>query len=342
MMPDERQRPFSIDGESGVARRQRRRRLETVRADFFLDPVKRLSEQERALMTAMLHCLVVDIAEGIRAALPDRRVPSGDAADQVLLDRLTGAGLLDDPDLIGALLRRADEERIALAAASRVGRSGARLLQGLVGHDAVGVSAAAMALILARGRRRDRYGQCLLAFDDLYPETAALLVQRVAAVLHAETGIANRDLVEAAGRVVSGHRPEQSIAALSRALVEALSDNGLLGDDIILGAAHEGEIAFLAEALAHKANLPAAICSDELLAGMDQSIVALFRSAGLKRSVAAGLLASAGDLLGVVDPARAMANFAELTASDIEAYHRLLTSPAGYRSALTALGIERG
>src|SRR5256885_6671590 len=143
-----------------------RDRLSTIRADFFLDSRTRLTEQERALMTAMLHCLVGDIADEIGAALPKGWTAANDESNLDLVEALTASRLLDEPALMALLLRRADEERITAGAKARSGRHDARILQGLVSHENGAVSAAAMAMVLARGRRRDTFGQCLAAFDD--------------------------------------------------------------------------------------------------------------------------------------------------------------------------------
>src|SRR5437762_232909 len=167
MMPEEWPIAAPAADSNGRARAAGRGRLATVRRDFFLDPAKRLTEQERALMTAMLHCLVSDVADAVRAALPSGRIAANDEGDAALVEALSSSGLLDELELMALLLRRADEERIATAARARSGRREARVLQGLVSHDYGAVAAAAMALILGRGRRRDRFGQCLIAFDDL-------------------------------------------------------------------------------------------------------------------------------------------------------------------------------
>ena len=80
-------------------------------------------------MTAMLHCLVGDVADAIRAALPNGRVAANDEGDAALVEALTLSGLLDEAGLMALLLRRADEERIAVAARARSGRREARVLQ---------------------------------------------------------------------------------------------------------------------------------------------------------------------------------------------------------------------
>ncbi len=63
MMPEEWPIAASAADQSAPARRAGGDRLSTIRVDFFLSSADRLSEQERALMTAMLHCLVGDIAD---------------------------------------------------------------------------------------------------------------------------------------------------------------------------------------------------------------------------------------------------------------------------------------
>ena len=320
----------------GLVRRSGRSRLPTVRADFFLDPAERLTEQERALMTAMLHCLVAEIASELRSAFPDRRV-AGEGADHALVERLNRAGLLDDAGLLAILLRRADEERVASAAAVRSGRSEARVLQGLVSDESPAVSAAAMALILARGRRRDRLGQCLLLFDDLPSETAAELVHRVAAALKREGGIADRELAAAAAKVIARHDPAKSTDHLAAALVAALGNSGPVANELLLASANEGELGLLAHLLARSSGLPPRVAADELLSGEPDSIIMLLRLAKLPRPVAAGIVAAIGDLLGIDDPADSMLGFDALDNAALEQARELLLSDPAYRSALAEL-----
>ena len=133
-MPEEWPIAASAADQSPPARRAGGDRLSTVRVDFFLAPPNRLSEQERALMTAMLHCLVSDIADELRAALPNLASPANDEGNLALIDLLSSVGLLDRAGLVRLLLRRADEERIATGAKARAGRREARVIQGLVSH----------------------------------------------------------------------------------------------------------------------------------------------------------------------------------------------------------------
>ncbi len=348
MMPEE--WPIAAPAADGTARARLgdRDRLSTARRDFFLDPAKRLSEQERALMTAMLHNLVGNVADSVRAALPSGKVAANDEGDASLIAMLTASELLDEPGLMALLLRRADEERIASAARARSGRRDARVLQGLVSHDYGAVAAAAMALVLGRGRRRNRFGQSLIAFDDLAASSAAALVYAVAAGLRRELaasrGIAAGDaeLADAADSVLENRDEERGISSLTAALVHFLDEAGGLTDELILAAASEGEIAFVAEVLARRAGVPAESALEELMSGKTGHVMALFRAAGTSRELCAGLLASVGDLLGIADAGDAIGHFDHLSDPEVEAARSWMMTDPAYRTALDRLGQARG
>jgi len=348
MMPEEWPIAAPAADGNGAARRSRGGRLATVRRDFFLNPRERLTEQERALMTAMLQCLVSDIADSVRAALPSGRIAANDEGDAALVQVLTESGLLDEPGLMALLLRRADEERIATAARARSGRREARVLQGLVSHDYGAVAAAAMALILARGRRRDRFGQCLVTFDDLPEATAEHLVCAIAAGLRSELAatrgpsIADAELTDASDVVLEGHDSERSVESLTAALVHFLDEGGGLTDDLILAAANEGEVGFVSEYLARRAGISIDSAMEELLSGDFERLMTLLRVAGASRTLGAGLLGGIGDLLGIVEAGEAIALFDRMSDDDVRSARSWLVTPSGYRSALERLGDKRG
>ena len=323
-------------------------RLSTVRADFFLNPANRLTEQERALMTAMLHCLVGDIADELRAALPSGTAAANDDGNLAIVETLSAARLLDRPALVRLLLRRADEQRIATAANARSGRREARALQGLVSHADGAVAAAAMALILARGRRNDRFGQCLLHFDDLAPEDARALVHMLGAVLRTQMvtalGAAQTDrlLANAAERVLASHDPGNGIEALTAKLVRLLDEEGGLSDELLVAAALEGEMTFIAQSVARRSGVRPGLALDELLCGEERRAMAVLRTASVPRPFAARMLAGIGDLLGIPDPGRAIDAFDRLTEDEVEDARTWLTTDPDYRRAVTELEHKGG
>ena len=313
-------------------------RLATVRRDFFLDPGERLTEQERALMTAMLHDLVGTVANELRAAAGGR---SAEPQPADLAKALSASGLLDRRGLIVALLRRADEHRLASAFAGHAGPRRLPLLPRMVSDDDPTVAEAAMALVLARGRRRDGFGQPRVELSDLNIVDRAPLVHAIAAAMSASSAT-DHAFAQAATKVADAVRPEESLDQAVAALADALEKAGRSPDELVEQAASEGEVALAAHLIARRAAIGWRAAWDHLVNGGEHGLALIARMAGFDRPHAARLIADLGAALGTIDVEAAIVGYDRLDDKEVAerlAYWRL---PRDYRAARAAIGGRNG
>jgi hypothetical protein len=317
-------------------------RLATVRRDFFLNPSERLTEQERALMTAMLHDLVAVLATAIRASLGGKataRQPEIEPA--AIAATLGSAGLLDRPLLIRLMLRRADEQRILSAFAGHAGPRRLPLLPKLVSDADSAVAAAAMALVVARGRRRDGFGQPRVDLSDLDPNDARALAQAIAAALGAGAGKDGR-FAAAAAKVVESIDYEESLDRAVEALVDALDKAGRADESLVESASGEGEVALVAQLIARRAGINQPAVWDHLVNAGAGGLALVARMAGFGRRAAARLIADLGSTTGTWSVEEEIAFFDSLGTDEVAAALRHWQLPPEYRSALRAIGGARG
>ena len=310
-------------------------RLAIASADFFLDEASRLTDEERALMAAMLRRLVTDIADELIAALPSLLAAQAEQAREGLYRRLRRARLLEREGLVALLLRRADEQQLS----ARTDR-GEPTLSALVGDDDGQLAEAAMALVLARGRRRDRFGRAGLEFDDLAAEDAVALVHAVAAGLRDMlTDDSDQPLAGAAQALLARHdegrRLEASVAALARALEAA----GRADDDMVRKLAQDGDAALLVGLLARRSGIDY-LDAWNFFTGSEAMMLA--RLAGCDRTAAAQILAGFEPMSGGHSAERIIDRFEAIDEAAVERCRRWLRLDPHYRSACGAMEQLRG
>ena len=333
----------SEDRAATSTRRVDRGRLSTVRADFFLDPKARLTEQERALMTAMLADLVSAVADEVRVAAGVRTGAANDDGGD-LFERLSASGLLDIPDLIALLLCRAEQERLAAAMRPRSTGTPAKFLHMLAASEDPDVSAAAMALILGRSRRRDRFDAPRIDVNDVPADSAVRFVYAVTAAVGAEAAAAgsgsDRPLAEAAAAVLARHDEGKRMEALSFALLHALDLAGPLDDDTLRSALADGELGIFAEALSRRAGVDADTAWSRLAAG-GRELACLLRMAAVPRQLAAEIGAMLGDS-AAAGPGELIGAFDALADDEVERERSWLRLDRHYREAAALLGGAHG
>ena len=311
-------------------------RITAARADFFLDPAHRLTDQERALMTRMLRGLVAGIADEWRVAMPaasSDAPPAHDHDPDTLVAALTGAGLLQSDALIALLLRRADAARIADASRPPPGKLGP--LTDWAADDDEDLAACAMALVVARGHGRDRFGQPGLTLADCPTGVATQLVHAVAATLAAPD---EADASATAANALLAHHDESARPeALEALLVRRLEAAGRLDPDLLLTLARHGEAGLLAEAAARLSHIPGADSWDLLTTPYGRGLPLLLRLAAIPRLFAAMLLGDRGEAFAIPDAAFAIDRFDALDDAPVEAERQRLRRPAAFRAAQAAL-----
>ena len=310
-------------------------RLPVAMADFFLDEGSRLTDEERSLMAAMLRSLVLEVADELIAELPPLLGARAESHRDGLYRQLRQAGLLERQGLVALLLRRADEQQLSGHA-----HRGDPVIGGLVADADSAVAEAAMALTLARGRRRDRFERLGAEFDDVAAEDAVVLVYAVAAALrHGLAEDSDEAMTAASQALLARHDEGRRLEAIVAALARALEASGRGDDSMISTLAQDGDAALLAGLLARRAGIDPD-CAWQMFTGGEAMTLA--RLAGCERAAAAQILAAFEPMSGAHSAERFIDRFDRIDDAAVEERRRWLRLDPHYRTARQALGNANG
>jgi len=324
------------------ARAAGRDRLPIVRRDLFLDARARLSEQERALISAMLGALIDQLADEIRLGLPPEFLAHAEPDREHVTLRMWNSGALDRPALISLLMRRAGEQLIGAACRGGRGVDDIGTVERLVGDSDSAVASAAMGLSLARGRRRDRFGHLGVEYDDLPPAEAQSLVHLTAAAMRlgivAASVTIDETLAAAAERVFARHHPQRRVEGRAHELAESLIAARGTDDVTIATLAAEGDAAMVAALCAVRAAIAPQTAWKLLVDDGASGAMLLARLAGLGRTTAATLVSVLAEPLLWGDPRDAIILFDRPSSFDVDSAGRWWRLPLAFRDGLIRPG----
>lgn len=266
-------------------------RLAAAGVELSRPPGFGIDDGARARSAAIVAQLVSAAETALRTAEPAfAALPEGAAAR-----RFASAGLLARSGLGAAVLRRAEEHRLAAALAMGAGEEegpGARRL------DPIGGSfvAESFAVRAAEAARIDRTGEPLLPLADCDAEDRHALFWQVAACLSFALLDAEDRPVDAVhrlasagvGRALAAIDESDGIAAAAMALAHALAGAGQIDDELLAGTLAGGRVASLAAMLAVRAGIGFDEANGMLTDPARATL--LLRACGVERNMAAAMI----------------------------------------------------
>lgn len=299
--------PSGVDADgAALLLASARERLAVALADLALPAPHRLTEWQRASISALVAGLVRGIEEELRAGLASHfSGPGRDAVHaaltsahvQIAAPILERSASLADTALIGVLLRRAEEHRLHKAAAAE----GALLIE-LAGDPDEVIAGEAMAMLIAQGGRLDRFQEPVLARVELGAELQHRIVWAVAAALRlyltGEQGVdpaeADRAIAGSAASLLAGYDEGRTIDATASRLARRLDHLARLDDALVVRALAEGGLPLFLAALAVRAGLAQEAVWELLSEPTGRGAALLLRASDIARDAAGAILLQLG------------------------------------------------
>jgi len=347
-----------------AADRSRRARdaLSVVGVDLFLPHHHRLTDQQRAIMVALVDKLIAGVELDIRQHLvetllrdggrqPDLVALLSDEGVRTAESLREGDGCLRDPALLALVLRRAEEHLLTFAAdRDPIAPTTTDVVQALARNPDAELARRAVAYVVAQVRRRDRFQEPLLPRDELPEALAYELHWQVAAVLRRhllrefviEPNELDRAVEEAVRRSMADHVEGQGFARRAGRLAARLHELGELSDGFLAQALTQGHPALFATGLAVRARIDLDVAWRAITDRDRHSTLAVARAIGMDRDALASIVRS---LDAAQPPARSpaatkalIALYAEIDPAGAQRVLHAWQLDAGYRRAIDEFG----
>ncbi|MGQ0560152.1 MAG: DUF2336 domain-containing protein [Sphingosinicella sp.] len=331
--------PGQREGQRDAARQllaASRERFATAATDLLLSEQVRLTEWQRITASRLLARLVRTVEVNLRTGLAARY-----SDNDMLHAALTSAQVpiatpilertqaLRDPDLISVLVRRVEEHRFWK---SRV-EHGREYVVSLVSDADQAIAADAMALVIARSRRFDRFEEPSVGRAELPAELQHRLVWIVAAALRQylvqQHDLAAVDAVigEVASALIASYDEGETFDALALKLSRRLQASGRLSGAELNRMLEDGLLPMFLAGLSLLNRLDLAAAWEILADPRGRGPALLLRAAALSREEAAILLISLnarGPLFSGAEGETAAAQLELFDAIDIDGAREVL------------------